>query len=104
MGGLGATYAVHLSLTGKLVVDFLLVIIELFSLSAFISSQFMRLTDGRSDGFTVTSTACMQCSTVMSFFNKVSDAVTVDIFKDVFQRRSKMSVIPSCVTLVLDDL
>jgi len=31
-GGLGATYAVHLSLVRKLVVDFLLVIIELFSL------------------------------------------------------------------------
>ena len=31
-GGLGATYAVHLRLIGKLVVDFLLVIIELFSL------------------------------------------------------------------------
>ena len=30
--GLGATYAVHLRLIGKLVVDFLLVIIELFSL------------------------------------------------------------------------
>ena len=30
LGGLGATYAVHLRLIGKLVVDFLLVIIELF--------------------------------------------------------------------------
>ena len=30
--GLGATYAVHLRLIGKIVVDFLLVIIELFSL------------------------------------------------------------------------
>jgi len=29
-GGIGATYAVHLRLIGKLVVDFLLVIIELF--------------------------------------------------------------------------
>ena len=29
-GGLGATYAVHLRLIGKPVVDFLLVIIELF--------------------------------------------------------------------------
>ena len=29
-GGLGATYAVHLRLIGKLVSDFLLVIIELF--------------------------------------------------------------------------
>jgi len=33
-GGLETTYAVHLRLIGKLVVDFLLVIIELFSLGA----------------------------------------------------------------------
>ena len=39
-GGLGATYAVHLRLIGKLVGDFLLVIIELFSLGAFVSSQY----------------------------------------------------------------
>ena len=32
-GGLEATYDVHLRLIGKLVVDFLLVIIELFSLA-----------------------------------------------------------------------
>ena len=32
MGGLGRTYDVHLGLIGKRVVDFLLVIIELFSL------------------------------------------------------------------------
>jgi len=32
MGGLGATYDVHLGLIGKRVVDFLLVLIELFSL------------------------------------------------------------------------
>jgi len=31
--GLGATYSVHLRLIAKLVVDFLLVLIELFSLS-----------------------------------------------------------------------
>ena len=31
-GGIGATYAVHLRFIGKLVGDFLLVIIELFSL------------------------------------------------------------------------
>jgi len=30
LGGLGATYTVHLRLIGKCVVDFLLVIIELF--------------------------------------------------------------------------
>ena len=43
--GLGATYAVHLRLIGKLVGDFLLVTIELFSLGAFVLSQFTRLTD-----------------------------------------------------------
>ena len=32
MGGLGTTYDVHLGLIGKCVVDFLLVIMELFSL------------------------------------------------------------------------
>ena len=38
--GLGATYNVHLSLIGSVVGDFLLVIIELFSLGAFVLSQF----------------------------------------------------------------
>ena len=47
--GLGATYDVHLRLIGKLVVDFLLVIIELFSLGAFVLSQYTRLTDGQTD-------------------------------------------------------
>ena len=32
-GGLGVTYAIHLKLVGKLVVDFLWVIIEHFSLT-----------------------------------------------------------------------
>ena len=44
-GGLGATYAVHLRLIGKLVGDFLLVIIERFSLGAFVLSQSTRLPD-----------------------------------------------------------
>jgi len=44
-GGLGATYDVHLRLIGKLVGDFLLVIIELFSLGAFVLSQYTHLTD-----------------------------------------------------------
>ena len=48
-GRLGATYAVHLRLIGKLVGDFLLVIIELFSLGAFVLSQCTRLTDGWTD-------------------------------------------------------
>ena len=47
--GLGATYTVHLRLIGKLVGDFLLVIIELFSLDAFVLSQFTHLTDGQTD-------------------------------------------------------
>jgi len=49
LGRLEATYAVHLRLIGKLVVDFLLVIIELFSLGALVLSQCTRLTDGRTD-------------------------------------------------------
>ena len=51
-GGLGATYAVHLRLIAKLVGDFLLVIIEHFSLGAFVLPQctrFDRQTDGRTD-------------------------------------------------------
>jgi len=47
--GLGATYAVHLRLIGKLVGDFLLVITELFPLGAFVLSQCTRLTDRRTD-------------------------------------------------------
>ena len=43
---LGVTYAVHLRLVGKFVCDFLLVIIELFSL-AFVLSQSTCLTDGQ---------------------------------------------------------
>ena len=43
-GGLGATYDVHLRLIGKLVGDFLLVIIEHFSLGAFVLSQYSRYT------------------------------------------------------------
>jgi len=50
--GLGATYDVHLRLIGKLVCDFLLVIIELFSLGAFVLLQYTRLTDRRTDGRT----------------------------------------------------
>ena len=47
--GLGAMYAVHLRLIGKLVADFLLVIIELFSLGAFVLSQFTGLTYRQTD-------------------------------------------------------
>ena len=46
---LGATWAVHLRLIGNLVGDFLLVIIELSSLGAFVLSQFTRLTDRQTD-------------------------------------------------------
>jgi len=45
-------YAVHLRLIGKFVGDFLSVIIELFSLRAFVLSQSTRLTDRRTDGQT----------------------------------------------------
>ena len=46
---LAATYAVYLRLIGKPVVNFLWVIIYLFSLCAFVLSQFTRLTDGQTD-------------------------------------------------------
>jgi len=49
-GGLGATYAVHLRLIGKLLGDFLLVIIELFFARCFrfvTIHAFDRRTDGR---------------------------------------------------------
>jgi len=38
LGGLGTTYDVHLGLIGKRVVDFLLVLIELFSLGVTVES------------------------------------------------------------------
>ena len=67
-GGLGVTYAVHLRLIAKLVGDFLLVIIELFSLGAFVLSQFTRLTDrwtdGRTDRRSSERPRCIQCSAV----------------------------------------
>ena len=47
--GVRAMYAVHRRLIGKLVGDFLLVIIELFSLGALVLSQYTRLTDRRTD-------------------------------------------------------
>jgi len=52
--GVRATYAVLLRFIEKLAVDFLLVIIELFSLGAFVLSQSMRLTEGvgQTDGHT----------------------------------------------------
>jgi len=46
------SYAFYSNLVVKLVVDFLLVIVELFSLGAFVSSQFTHLTDGQTDGRT----------------------------------------------------
>ena len=55
MGGLGATYDVHLRLIGKLVGDFLLVIIELFFARCFhfvTIHAFDRQTDGQTDGRT----------------------------------------------------
>ena len=53
-----ATYAVHLRLIGKLLVD-LLVIIELFSLGAFVLSihAFDGRKDGQTDGFTIANNA-----------------------------------------------
>ena len=68
MGGLGATYDVHLRLIGKLVGDFLLVIIELFSLGAFGFFRTIHACDGQTDGptdtFAVGKTALHICSAV----------------------------------------
>ena len=47
--GVRATYDIHLRLIGKLVGDFLLGIIEVFSLGAFVLSQSTRLTDRWTD-------------------------------------------------------
>ena len=44
--GVRATYAVHLRLIGKLVVDLLLVIIELFSLGAMVQALYERISIG----------------------------------------------------------
>ena len=58
--GLGATHAVRLRLIGKLIGDFLLVIIELFSLGAFVLSQSTRLSGGQTDRQKVNhNTVCM---------------------------------------------
>jgi len=43
----GATYAIHLRFIGKLIVDFPLIIVELFSLDVLVLSQSTRLPDGR---------------------------------------------------------
>ena len=49
--------ALHLRLIGKLVGDFLLVIIERFSLGAFVLSHYTRVTDdGPTDSSTITKT------------------------------------------------
>ena len=58
---LEATYDVHLRLIGKVVGDFLLVIIELFSLGAFVLSQYTRLADGRTDGHTDRISTAIPC-------------------------------------------
>jgi len=50
--GVRGTCDVYLRLIRKLVGDFLLVVIELFSLGAFVLSQYTRLTDGQTDGRT----------------------------------------------------
>ena len=56
--GLWATYAVHLRLIGKLVVDFLLVIIwtSFRYLLSFCHNSRVWRTDGRTDGFTIAKT------------------------------------------------
>ena len=73
-GGLEATYNVHLRLIGKLVGDFLLVIIELFSLGAFVLSQYTRLTDGRTDRQTDRKSITIACVTASQSHAKKTSA------------------------------
>ena len=78
-GSLGTTFAVQLRLIRKLVVDFLLAIIELFSLGVFFLSQCTRLTDGRTYGRTVLRSPiprCIQCSALNSCFTHVYCRIT----------------------------
>ena len=49
LGGLGATYTVYLRLIGKLVVDFLFVLIELFSLD--VTAEALRANIDYKSGF-----------------------------------------------------
>ena len=61
LGGLGATYDVHLRLIGKLVGDFILVTssqLNFFSLGAFVLSQYTSLTDRRTDRQTESRQQC----------------------------------------------
>ena len=74
---LGATYDVHLRLIGKIVGDFLLVIIELFSVGAFVLSQYTRLTDRRTDGQNPDSNTMHICFTQSHGKNKIE--VTANI-------------------------
>jgi len=48
-GGLGTTYDVHLGLIGKCIVDFLLVLIELFSLG--VTAEALRVKIDRKSAF-----------------------------------------------------
>ena len=79
--GLGATYAVHL------IVDFLLVIIELFSLGAFVLSQYTRLRDGWTDRI---STATAVSGIKVDFFRRKSARkfLCVKTFSDKVVRHS----------------
>ena len=63
-GGLGATYAVHLRLIGKLVGDFLLVVFELFFARCFRFVTIHALTDRQTDGRLLIRPCLHSCSTV----------------------------------------
>jgi len=78
-GGLGATYDVHLRLIGKHVGDFLLVILELFSLGAFVLSQYTRLTDGRTDGQTDRISTAIPCVYASDSRTVKTDALRANI-------------------------
>ena len=77
--GVGATYDVHLRLIGKLVGDFLLVIIELFFARCFRFVTITSMTDGRTDGQTAQRSErprCIQCSAEINDVSVLKAAVT----------------------------
>ena len=83
--GLGATYAVHLRLTGKLIGDFLLVIVELVSLHAFVLSQYTLLTNRQMD------TQTESGSNTMRLLRSRTVTVALRGWSNITQMKSKVA-------------
>ena len=95
--GLGATYDLHLRLIGKLVGDFLLVIIELFFARCF---RFVTIhafdrwtTDGRTDRRTESRQQYLRMLRSRTV-KMINHDLIVDVFRVVFQRRSSEVLLP----------